>query len=256
MDLQDLDIATIRAIAAIQLADLAEIESRFKGKSPMGSAPDDAKVAVETLRQDLEREEQILSDHLMCLSINEALRQDCAVIATERRQERLAARDRRYAEKLQQCQEDAVPSDISDEESIKDPLEPLLHSTATPPTVAGPSSDAPQSESDVENSCVSCVTDYPKSHLLESTCGHFYCRNCICTLFTLSFQDESLFPPQCCQQNIPFDSTRNKMINDDMRLTETMNASTESGTLKAALTVVNSVMTDCRCISTLVPSAI
>ncbi|KAL1637250.1 hypothetical protein SLS58_009437 [Diplodia intermedia] len=39
-------------------------------------------------------------------------------------------------------------------------------------------------------------------------CRHDYCRECVDQLFRLSMTDETMFPPQCCQQPISLDDVR------------------------------------------------
>ncbi|KWU41866.1 hypothetical protein RHOSPDRAFT_22177, partial [Rhodotorula sp. JG-1b] len=59
-----------------------------------------------------------------------------------------------------------------------------------------------------EESCVICLGS---NHLLReviTSCGHFFCRNCLDQAFLLAARDESFFPPKCCQQVLPTGSAR------------------------------------------------
>ena len=52
--------------------------------------------------------------------------------------------------------------------------------------------------------CVACGDDKPSIHVSRCPCSHEYCRDCLTDLFKTSITDESLFPPRCCKQSIPF----------------------------------------------------
>ena len=39
---------------------------------------------------------------------------------------------------------------------------------------------------------------------VRAPCGHYYGIDCVTDLFQSATRDESLFPPRCCRQNIPF----------------------------------------------------
>ncbi|KAI6135278.1 hypothetical protein EV401DRAFT_519889 [Pisolithus croceorrhizus] len=52
--------------------------------------------------------------------------------------------------------------------------------------------------------CVVCM-DLIRGSEIRAPCGHYYGIPCIIDLFQNATRDESLFPPRCCRQNIPFD---------------------------------------------------
>jgi hypothetical protein len=61
----------------------------------------------------------------------------------------------------------------------------------------------------VRRTCTACTDQHPVTNLIRSpSCGHEYCRDCLTSLFTASFTDETLFPPKCCQQPIPVEECR------------------------------------------------
>ncbi|KAH8120870.1 hypothetical protein LI328DRAFT_171746 [Trichoderma asperelloides] len=43
---------------------------------------------------------------------------------------------------------------------------------------------------------------------IESPCSHIYCHGCVTDLFKSAMVDESLFPPRCCGQHVPLESTK------------------------------------------------
>jgi len=52
--------------------------------------------------------------------------------------------------------------------------------------------------------CVACDDEPPLDDLWKAPCQHAYCTECIEQLFRLSMDDETLYPPKCCQQIIPW----------------------------------------------------
>ncbi|CAG8979250.1 hypothetical protein HYALB_00012891 [Hymenoscyphus albidus] len=54
-----------------------------------------------------------------------------------------------------------------------------------------------------DNTCVICLDEnLPSSQAALRPCGHAYCGPCIQEHFDKSLQDESIFPPACCDQEI------------------------------------------------------
>lgn len=47
--------------------------------------------------------------------------------------------------------------------------------------------------------CVVCEDEFEDSTMATVQCEHKFCRDCIQELFQRSQQDESLFPPKCCE---------------------------------------------------------
>ncbi|KAL5633100.1 hypothetical protein ACGC1H_003554 [Rhizoctonia solani] len=54
--------------------------------------------------------------------------------------------------------------------------------------------------------CIICSDSTTEAY--RAPCGCFYDRNCIIDLLTKATTDESLFPPKCCTQPIPFEQIR------------------------------------------------
>lgn len=59
-------------------------------------------------------------------------------------------------------------------------------------------------ETETGQVCIACGDNTPLSTLTIAGCGHGYCPFCIDELFRLAIWDESLFPPRCCHNDIPF----------------------------------------------------
>jgi hypothetical protein len=51
--------------------------------------------------------------------------------------------------------------------------------------------------------CVICQ-DPIRGAEIRAPCGHYYGIDCVTDLFQSATRDETLFPPRCCRQNIPF----------------------------------------------------
>lgn len=51
--------------------------------------------------------------------------------------------------------------------------------------------------------CHACHDEYHPLDIIQCSCTHEYCKDCLQTLFQASFTDETLFPPRCCRKNIP-----------------------------------------------------
>jgi hypothetical protein len=76
--------------------------------------------------------------------------------------------------------------------------------------------------------CVSCRD--PIEAGVRAPCGHHYDAQCISDLFQAATRDESLFPPRCCRQPIPFADVRPHLTATLASLFE--EKSKELGTLK------------------------
>ncbi|KAL8941438.1 MAG: hypothetical protein Q9216_002243 [Gyalolechia sp. 2 TL-2023] len=66
--------------------------------------------------------------------------------------------------------------------------------------------DPEQSTDDVESgeTCLACGDELSAKEQLRVPCGDFYCRQCMEHLFESAMKAESLFPPRCCGEHIPF----------------------------------------------------
>lgn len=55
----------------------------------------------------------------------------------------------------------------------------------------------------VHKTCVSCSEEVPYFSGVYAPCGHDYCKECAKIIFINSAQEESPFPPRCCQRTNP-----------------------------------------------------
>ncbi|KAI6145752.1 hypothetical protein EDD17DRAFT_129344 [Pisolithus thermaeus] len=77
--------------------------------------------------------------------------------------------------------------------------------------------------------CVICQDPIHGSEI-QAPCGHHYDIPCITDLFQSSMRDESLYPPRCCRQNIPFSQVQPHLSRN--LVTQFQEKSRELGTLK------------------------
>lgn len=59
--------------------------------------------------------------------------------------------------------------------------------------------------------CAACNDQLSPKNTWKAPCQHFYCVACLERLFWLSMEDETLYPPRCCQQIIPW-SEVNRLV--------------------------------------------
>ncbi|RFN50379.1 ibr finger domain protein [Fusarium flagelliforme] len=50
--------------------------------------------------------------------------------------------------------------------------------------------------------CIVCGDDHPDTGTLETLCSHDWCQGCLVDYVERSMEDESLFPPKCCNRTI------------------------------------------------------
>lgn len=63
----------------------------------------------------------------------------------------------------------------------------------------------PATETTVETSrpvCNACMARYSEDELVQTSCTHRYCSECLKLFFTRAMKDDTLYPPKCCTANI------------------------------------------------------
>ncbi|KAF5252151.1 hypothetical protein FANTH_2707 [Fusarium anthophilum] len=63
--------------------------------------------------------------------------------------------------------------------------------------------------------CLYCTEEFPEDEVFEAPCSHGMCQPCLIRGIQTAIKDESLFPPKCCGQAIPVDTT-NAFIPEDL----------------------------------------
>ncbi|KAK8217970.1 hypothetical protein IWZ01DRAFT_562835, partial [Phyllosticta capitalensis] len=212
-------------IVQLQLDDIGDVISKFKGKSPAGNV-NDQEYAFQICREDLEAWQSNLKDQLMGLSILEAQEADREVIQAAMREEETAQSDRRLAAQLEgrnisepKSSKPAQPGlDADPEYAAK--LMAIYHSEEAAASFLEETVDSKAESSargaqkgssnprNANRTCEACRDDKKWFGLARLPCRHEYCRGCLDQLFRASVQDESLFPPRCCRQRIPLTTVR------------------------------------------------
>ncbi|KFY13531.1 hypothetical protein V492_03200 [Pseudogymnoascus sp. VKM F-4246] len=62
----------------------------------------------------------------------------------------------------------------------------------------------PAKVASVTTLCEACRDDKNLEDISSAPCGHEYCHDCLLNLVKTAVKDDSLFPPRCCRQPIPF----------------------------------------------------
>lgn len=226
----DLDFETANIILQLQLEDVEHVRGRAKGKKREDAGPDDSQVALAMMESELQLMRSLVADRHMAQSIATAVLTDGPVIAESIRQEETAQGDRTMAHRmngsnLANTTQDG-PKSAEINEKILSKLAGLymFEDDEAESVVASFS----QKESDTEHHscaessaqassrrmgsreviCEACRERKKHFEVMENTCGHAYCKECLQELFNLSTRDESLFPPRCCKQPIDLDDAQ------------------------------------------------
>lgn len=167
-------------------------------------------------RAELEKQRHLITDERMARSLAAAARTDGAVVSAMLEDERRALRDHAIAVRMEEQELDvdeasrSIPVTTS-ETTVTDDYLARLAALHVPEDVARGflQEDLGMDDKSILRSfyqCASCFNEMPKLRLYTAPCGDDYCRGCLQELFTLSYADESLFPPRCCRQAISVDS--------------------------------------------------
>lgn len=243
-----MDDQSAALILQLQIEDIATIFAASKGKRRASEALNDQEYALQLCQQELETTMAILNDRVMGQSISRAVQEDRHILAREAETEATIAQDRRLACQLEGRAVPAVaaapsaPSAMGSsadaaavataEEEYLAKLMALYVSEAEGTKLLTASTDGgtvPRCESSsrgakrqrtaaLERRCEACRDE--KKFFDVATlphCRHDYCRNCLDQLFRLSLEDETLFPPRCCRQPIPFRDVRVFLTADTAR---------------------------------------
>lgn len=224
----ELDDATATLIFQLQSEDIEELLSANKGKGRNGEISD-ADLAVATYQQELQASNTILTDRCMVRSLARAVISDAALLNESFAEENAAARDRTLAHSLAGVSApSAAPEQTTPAKDLDDGFLARLaalyvsglndedDTSEDTIRIAGPAAAessawaASRRTTSMTTSrrCTACDSTKPLFDICQTPCGHFYCQECIETLFELSTNDETLFPPRCCRKNIPLQSVK------------------------------------------------
>ncbi|MCJ1414849.1 hypothetical protein MMC32_001178 [Xylographa parallela] len=217
-----MDEPTARLLLEFYREDLAEIEARQKKKQKPGERTD-PELAVDLLKHDIENLQSILFDRRIAQSFAIAVHQDAPAISILVQDEATAAQDHRLAYELdrelnQEQQQRHLTTNTAHFRNRRTTfaagmagpgllIESLRAYNEPEGYRPGPSSSNSgiglESFTIQQEICIICEEVKHLFDVLQAPCGHHYCRECIIGVVQMSTEQESLYPPSCCQQEIP-----------------------------------------------------
>lgn len=199
---------------ALQLLqeDLAELESRQKGKQAAGQHTD-LDVSIMAMRDDILALQTCIQDRTLAVSTGTAIVTDQNILQRIRQDEAVAEQDREHARAVQNDQihrfpdpNDALTAGFDFDDSISTVMGDLMEQLTLTDGLeqdSGEGSSHRVLPSRARITCVSCMEQFDKADSFTSPCGHDFCIECIRWLFLGSIKDEELYPPRCCGRVIP-----------------------------------------------------
>ncbi|MCJ1280867.1 hypothetical protein MMC26_000184 [Xylographa opegraphella] len=219
LDLSDMDAPTARLLLEFYLEDLELIEARQKRKQKLGEKTD-SELAVDLLKQDIAKLQSTLLDRRIAQSFAVAVHRDAEAIGLLVQDEETAARDHILACELDQEQQNRQPgintakfynpqTTIARKAAELELMMENLRAYNKPEVCRPEPSSSSNGAVELANFTIQqeiCIICEEVKHLfdiLQAPCGHHYCRECIKEVVQVSTEDESLYPPKCCQIEIP-----------------------------------------------------
>ncbi|KAF8248698.1 hypothetical protein K440DRAFT_599895 [Wilcoxina mikolae CBS 423.85] len=216
------DLVDAIAIISFIQEDASAISAQQKGKQEQ-SCLSDNELAFEILLNDLQETERSVNDRRLADSISKAVDSDKAAIARLVDDEKRARAERAEAlsttgrptnhEGRNQLHTSSTSSAPQHSPIYQEyPKTTERNGNEEEAADAKPSSSYKQRQERAEahhapkTICNACTDHYPSDHTIKAPCSHSYCHGCIRSLFIHSITDESLYPPRCCGQHIPFDT--------------------------------------------------
>ncbi|KAJ7823804.1 hypothetical protein B0H14DRAFT_2179538, partial [Mycena olivaceomarginata] len=229
----DIDFATAALISCLALEDINDIRDPSKSKSREGSLPSDAEWALGAYAEETENVLQFYQDLELARSIDHALELDQPVLSVHSVEDGVRA-DHLYAEALANGGD--LPAQSEDQRLLEDPDFSLLtpevddvgesqaadstdmHASEMPHRYVFPGIACADVPFHFNAHCVICRDDLRPATSFRAPCEHLYCRQFLSDLATTCIGDESLFPLQCCRQNLPMDGPLGVSAQLDLRL--------------------------------------
>ncbi|KAG6002304.1 hypothetical protein E4U21_003255 [Claviceps maximensis] len=204
----DIDPETLELILELHLQDWREID---KGKHKIGQVSD-AEVAAQFSEDELRNLASFQRDKIMVRSIARAVVTDGDAIAAHISDEQQASNDEKPTMQGQNRTE--APSSSSASYGLDDDTIQALAALYMGDCCSSGDSETSSSTSSSSAAavhlrrCVACKSDVVVFKTVRCPCSHDYCRDCMTELFMGAINDESLFPPRCCETPIPLDLMR------------------------------------------------
>lgn len=192
--MEDIDSANIAAILESQFQDLPDL---LQDRDGDGSDQTDAEVAMHIYLQEIRRAAIEAHDHLTAVTLGN---NSCENISEDNDEDNGDG----VSDDEDEDNGDGVRGDEdedNDEDHDMDEDDDLDQSNSSTPE----NHDGLQTENnDLGAACLACEDALSPNEQLHAPCGDTYCRECITRLFKSAMKDDSLFPPKCCGEHIPF----------------------------------------------------
>jgi hypothetical protein len=224
------DEETISLILQCQMDDIDQILHAAKGKARQGEISDSA-IAIDLYKEEIMAQIRTMADRKMSRSIARAVQSDGPLLRNNLIKEEREVLDRNLAHRMAGLNnptsgnvDHLAGSDTVDKVAVDDELLDKLAAIYVCGTDQNPSFSIYEDETEEEAESSSFAMGRPSSHstrrceacredkrffeVARAPCQHEYCGGCLDELFRASMNDESLFPPRCCKQPIPFDAVR------------------------------------------------
>ncbi|KAI0860294.1 hypothetical protein F4860DRAFT_479880 [Xylaria cubensis] len=211
--------------------DALEAEATLKRRQASDTLSD-AELALQLFTEDLNVANPYVSDRKMSKSMQGAVQTDTNALPECEREESMAQNDRQLAVAhttgTPPIEPQMLPNaDLSEAElnlldelektyitGVENPIEVEDDQQSSHGSTAS-YNDGQQECSSWEASlrlrerfwraCVACADVKYLLDLARAPCEHYYCSECLESLFQNALLDESFFPPRCCRQEIPVD---------------------------------------------------
>lgn len=224
--LAELDDNYLATFLAIYRTDIAEERAQFKEGDTKEDA--DILVAIEFYLDDIESQRTVAQDFILAQSSSDAQATDFSVVADLAELEQQAQADHAFAMRLA-SEEGTLPRAAGNNNDSAPPSYEAAVTTTRAHTLAKlaglwisdracralhpDSTDhdpdpEPEFGGVLEAECSFCRDRKPYCEVVKVPCGEVWCRDCIRELFVMACNDESLFPPRCCNQIIPVANVR------------------------------------------------
>lgn len=213
MAYEGIDAASLELIIKLQLSDVKRL---IKGKGKEGETPD-GELAADMYESELESVARCHSDRVMCRNIARAVQLDADIIRHHTELESQAACDRqrilgRGQPTITQDQalpeiDDRVLSRLKAMSLFNDNDESTLVGNSAESSSWAASRPRTSTTPDTPQKCIACGSALATDQAIHRSCSHDYCVECLEGLARAAIADEAFFPPRCCKQPIPIQTT-------------------------------------------------
>ena len=232
-----MDPETAKMAIQLQLADIDDLLDGLYDDEDLPTG--DARSGFELMRQDLQKQLQVLTGQVLSLNILREEHNNRLAFSRLLKEEKQASGDHQLARRLANLKSDNVDInrgaesttsacvDWNPDADLQWGVAKEIYATALKCKVSdraplngirtiksGDGQANTQSRilgSEALVKCNACMEAVRKEDALTLKCepeAHTYCRDCLVDLFTSAITDSSLFPPKCCKLPVPLEICR------------------------------------------------